>query len=71
MKIIQQNSTHFAKINTIDNTIELWTKGLEIEDLKIEPEYLYSIPLENEDDLFSIFERLDEDNRINLYEANN
>jgi len=35
------------------------------------PEKLWTIPLEDKDDLFAIFERLDEDNRINMTEARN
>ncbi len=69
--IIQQNSTH-AAVKT-DTKIEIWTIGFEDkadDGFKILPEMLYSIPLENEDDLFDIFEKYDEDNRINLAEAN-
>lgn len=64
--VLQENSTHQAVKN--GNQIEIWIKGAEIDDLKFEPEYLYSIPLENKDDLLSIFDRLDEDNRINVAE---
>lgn len=32
-------------------------------------EFLYSIPLANEDDLFAIFNHIEETNRINLAEA--
>ena len=70
MKTLQENSTHYAVENKIDNTIEIWTKGLEIDDLVIKPHYCYSIPKCDKDDLFSIFETLDENNRINLAELN-
>lgn len=78
MKILQENSTHQAiKQN---GQIEIWTKGCEIpggflngewiEGLTIKSEFLYPVSLEDEDDLFAIFERLDENNRINRAEAN-
>lgn len=74
MKILQQNSTHKAVL--VDNKIKIYIKGFEcgkptdVDYLKFEDEYCYSIPAENKDDLFAIFERLDEDNRCNLAEAN-
>lgn len=67
-KILQQNSTHKAILNTEKNRIEIWIKGLDIEDIHIAPEYLWFIPIEEQDDLFAIFERLDEDNRCNVAE---
>jgi hypothetical protein len=68
MKTLKENATHEAILNTEKNRIEIWLKGIEFEDLLIKPEYLYSIPKENEDDLFAIFENLDETNRILAYE---
>jgi hypothetical protein len=68
--ILQENSTHKAIQNKDKNRIEIWLKGIEFEDISIKPEYLYSIPLANEDDLFAIFENLDEQNRINVFEFN-
>ena len=65
-----QNSTHKTKVNKVNKTIEIWTKGFRVEDYERKPEYLYSIPANHSDDLFAIFERLDEDNRINMAEAN-
>lgn len=78
MKVVKQNSTHKAIQNDRKNRIEIWSKGLSLPEttpgagdaLEIKPEYLYSIPIENKDDLFSIFENLDEQNRINIAEAN-
>ena len=67
-KILKQNSTH--KAVSEDGKIKIYIKGFEIDDLKVKDEYLYSIPLKNKDDLFDIFERFDEDNRINRAEAN-
>lgn len=69
MKILQQISTHKAVRN--GNFIDIILKGFEIDDLKFEDEKLYSIPLENKDDLLAIFDQLEEDNRINVAEANN
>lgn len=67
MKTLQQNSTHKAVLN--GNKIEIWIKGATIGGVVIKREYLYSIPKENKDDLFAIFEDLDETNRIYLAEA--
>ena len=80
-KIIKQISTHKAVKE--NGKINIYTKGLNIpvgykypdgsiedEGFVIEPEFLYSIPAENEDDLFAIFERYEEDNRCNLAELN-
>jgi len=64
--ILKQNSTHKAVKN--GNKIDIVLKGFKIEDLEYKDEKLYSIPLENKDDLFCIFENLDETNRINVYE---
>lgn len=61
-KIIKQNSTHKAVKEEF--YIKIYLKGFESDGLKYKDEYLYSIPAENEDDLFAIFEELDEDNRI-------
>jgi len=68
MKILQENSTHKAVVN--GNQIDISIKGFEIDDLKFDDELIYSIPLENEDDLMAIFERFDEDNRCNMAEFN-
>jgi hypothetical protein len=70
--ILQQNNTHKAVRN--GNQIDIIIKGFTIpagefgQEYSSPDEYLYSIPAENEDDLFAIFERLDEDNRINVAE---
>lgn len=67
-KILQQNATHKA----VDNgkTIGIYIKGFEVHGMKFPDELLYSIPKSHKDDLFAIFERFDEDNRINVSEAN-
>ena len=74
-----------VEIRNGKKVIAIYTKGMTIDMFEGEPnqaelpkefphwfkdEYQYSILLENRDDLFAIFERLDEDNRINLAEAN-
>ncbi len=64
--IIQQNSTHKAVKQ--GNEIGLYIKGFDCDGFSFEDQFLYSIPAENEDDLFEIFERLDEQNRINVAE---
>lgn len=68
MAILKEISTHKAIKN--NNSIDIILKGFEIDELKFEDEKLYSIPLENKDDLLAIFDRLEEDNRCNLAEAN-
>ena len=74
MKILKSNSTHKAVQN--GNRISIFIKGFECgkptdsDYLKFEDEYLYGIPIENKDDLFSIFEIFDENNRCNVAEAN-
>jgi hypothetical protein len=65
-KILQQNSTHKAVENKGNNTIDIWLKGCKF--FEIKPELLWRIPIENEEDLFAIFERLDEDNRCLMAE---
>lgn len=66
---VRENSTHEAiKKN---GKISIFIKGMTFEDgTTFDPEFLYSIPEENEDDLTAIFDRFDEDNRCNLAEAN-
>jgi hypothetical protein len=81
MKILQQNSTHKAVLN--GDKIDIIMKGLiipvgyeypngdkEADGYEFKEEKLYSINKEDQDDLFSIFENLDETNRCNLAEAN-
>ena len=59
-------STHKAvKENGV---INIYVKGLDFEDLHWDDELIYSIQLEEEDDLFAIFERYEENNRINRNE---
>ena len=67
-EILEQNETHVAVKS--EGRIKIYIKGFEFEDLKSKPEYLYSIALDEEDDLFAIFERFDEDNRCNMAELN-
>lgn len=69
-QILKQNSTHKAVANPDTMMIDIFIKGFEIDELKFKDEYLYSIPKNCSDDLFSIFERYNEDNRINVAEAN-
>ena len=64
MKTIKQNTTH--KAVSYNGIIKLFIKGFEIGDVKCEDEFVQVV--EYKDDLFAIFERLDEDNRINLAE---
>lgn len=65
---IQEINTH--KAIKENGMINIYVKGFSIDELTFEDELLYSIPLEDKDDLFAIFERLQEDNRINLAEVN-
>lgn len=65
-KVLQQNSTHKAVEE--DDKIWIVEKGLDLDDLKYPDQKLYSIPIENKDDLFAIFEEIEEDNRIMLNE---
>lgn len=73
-KILKEISTHKAVLVNA-STINIYVKGFECgkpidEDyLRFEDEFLYSISADNEDDLFAIFERYEEDNRINHREA--
>lgn len=59
--IVKINSTHCAI--RVNNEIQIWLLGFDIEDIHSEPEYLYSIPAENKDDLFAIFEGIAEESR--------
>lgn len=68
MKTLSEISTHKA-IKTATN-IEIIEKGLHLGDLHYEDELLYTIPLENEDDVFAIMERYEENNRCNVAEFN-
>ena len=67
-QVVMQNNTHIAYKN--GNLIAIYIKGFEIDDLKFEPEHLWSINANEKDDLFAIFERLEENNRCNLAEFN-
>lgn len=82
---VKENSTHFA-VKEKDGTFKVYLKhfdGTECypngekmwtkEDMKkwphwFKPEFLYYV--HHEDDLFEVFERLDENNRCNVAEAN-
>ena len=66
---IQEISTH--KAIREGNEIHIIQKGLTIdEEVFSKDELLYKIPAGNEDDVFAIMERYEEDNRCNLAELN-
>lgn len=75
-RILQQNSTHKAVQE--NGVINIYLKGIPKDhpDMQGLPEFCYhdeklwTIGIEYKEDLFAIFERLDEDNRINVAEAN-
>lgn len=62
--IVQENNTHKAVKN--GNKFDIYIKGIELDNLKIDDEFIYSI--EHKDDLLPLFELLDEQNRINVNE---
>jgi len=64
--IIQQNVTHKAVRE--HGQISIYQKGFDYEEITFPDEFLYAIAEDMEDDLFAIFERYDEDNRIMLAE---
>ena len=68
MKILKENKTHKA-VKT-NGKINIVLKGIKIDDLVFRDEILYSIPLENEEDLLCIFEQIEEENRYLFNEAN-
>ena len=75
MTIIADISTHKAVKE--GDKIKVYLKGFSMdiheaseETIEFEDELLYTISLENEDDILPIFEALKENNRINLSEAN-
>ncbi len=66
---LKQNSTHEAIKNVINGKIDIYIKGMTFEDgMSFDPEYLYSIDGSQVDDLEAIFDRFDEENRINRAE---
>lgn len=64
--IIQQNATHKAVRE--HGRINIYLKGIDYEYIHMPDELLYFILEDEEDDLFEIFERYDEQNRINMAE---
>ena len=60
--IIKQNATHKAVRE--HGQISIYCKGFDIDDIHEDDVFLYAITEEEEDDLFAIFERYDEDNRV-------
>jgi hypothetical protein len=73
-KRLQSNSTHIAY--RVNNEIQIWVIGLTWvnDDNSVslyKPELQWTIPANEEEDLFAIFERLNEDNRCNMAELNN
>jgi hypothetical protein len=86
MKIIKSISTHkavkdgkeikiYLKGMSIDEVApdgtKLWEEGsLEKYPDWFKDELLYTIPVEDEDDVFAIMERYEEDNRCNVAELN-
>ena len=65
-QIITQNATHKAVRE--HGQISIYLKGFDIEDTQYPDEFMYSIAEDMEDDLLAIFERYDEDNRLNVVE---
>lgn len=61
MKVLRENNTHKAVKN--GKNIDIISKGFEFNGIEFKDEFLYSIPLDNEDDLFSIFEGIEEETR--------
>ena len=66
MNTMKEISTHIAVKE--NGRINIYSKGLTLDDLVIKPELLWSIDSDNQDDLFAIFERLEENNRCNAAE---
>lgn len=64
--ILKENSTHKAVKE--NGRINIYLKGIDYEDIHMPAELLYFIMEDEEDDLFAIFERYDENNRINMAE---
>ena len=60
-KILKQIATH--KAVKVGKEIHIIEKGIDFEDLHYPDVLLYTIPLENKDDLFAIFEDFEETNR--------
>jgi hypothetical protein len=67
--ILKENATHKAVKE--NGQIGIWLKGFDFEDIHESDQFLYEISESDEDDLFAIFERYDEDNRINMAEFQN
>ena len=67
MKVLKENNTHKAVKNS--KKIDIISKGFEFNGIEFKDELLYSIPLENEDDLLPIFEGIEEETRnfLNQY----
>jgi hypothetical protein len=68
MKTFKENGTH--KAVEYKGRIGIFLKGFALEDLTFEDELLYTISLDREDDLESIFDDIAETNRVLLAEAN-
>lgn len=68
MKTLKENGTHKAVV--YKGKIGLFLKGFTLDELTFKDELLYTIPLDYKDDLESIFDGLEETNRILLAEAN-
>lgn len=66
LQIIQQNATHKAVRE--HGQISIYIKGFDFEGITGQEQFLYAIAEDMEDDVFAIFERYDEDNRINVAE---
>lgn len=62
-EIVQRISTHTAVL--AEDKIYIITTGLIMEDLTFEPEIINVISAENIDDILPMFERFEENNRIN------
>ena len=80
MKNLKEISTHKAIQENV--VINIYQKGCEKDDIldadfikkypaMFKDELLWTIPISDKDDLFAIFERLEEDNRIGLAELKN
>lgn len=65
--ILKQNETH--KAIKRGQFIDIVLKGITFEGLTIEDNVLFSIRLEDKEDLFYIFEQIEEETRVLTHQA--
>ena len=68
-EVVKLSNTHMAVLNKDGQNIDIYERGIELEDYSAPEEFLKSIPVSHKEDLESIFDRYSEEVRSLVAEA--